>query len=87
MRRLEGGHMLLDTPVPSFDHERNSWSRVIRKEAWSFCRTIAGVRLCWELEEPKGHKGAVDLTALGRVGVVLHHRAQARGACGGRFQY
>ena len=23
----------------------------------SFCRTIPGVRLCWELEEPKGPKG------------------------------
>ena len=28
-----------------------------RKEAWSFYRTISGVRLCWELEEPKGPKG------------------------------
>ena len=27
---------------------------VIRKEAWPFCRTISGVRLCWDLEEPKG---------------------------------
>ena len=27
---------------------------VIRKEAWSFYRTISGVRLCWELEEPEG---------------------------------
>ena len=27
---------------------------VIRKEAWSFYRTISGDRLCWELEEPKG---------------------------------
>ena len=24
------------------------------KEAWPFYRTISGVRLCWELEEPKG---------------------------------
>jgi len=30
---------------------------VIRKEAWTFYRTISGVRLCWELEEPKGPKG------------------------------
>ena len=30
---------------------------VIRKEAWSFYRTISGVRLCWELEEPEGPKG------------------------------
>ena len=27
---------------------------VIRKEAWPFCRTISGVRPCWELEEPEG---------------------------------
>jgi len=27
---------------------------VIRKESWPFHRTIAGVRLCWELEEPQG---------------------------------
>jgi len=31
---------------------------VIRKEAWSFYRTISGVRLCWELEEPKGPNGS-----------------------------
>ena len=30
---------------------------VIRKEAWWFYRTISGVRLCWELEEPKGPRG------------------------------
>jgi len=30
---------------------------VIRKEAWPFYRTISGVRLCWELEKPKGPKG------------------------------
>ena len=30
---------------------------VIRNEAWSFYRTISGVRLCEELEEPKGPKG------------------------------
>jgi len=29
---------------------------VIRKEAWPFYRTISGVRLFWELEEPKGPK-------------------------------
>ena len=27
---------------------------VIRKEAWRFYRTSSGVRLCWELKEPKG---------------------------------
>ena len=30
---------------------------MIRREAWLFCRTSSGVRLCWELEEPKGPKG------------------------------
>ena len=35
------------------------WPDVIRKKAWPFCRTISGVRLCWELEEPKGPKGRV----------------------------
>ena len=30
---------------------------VIRKDAWPFYRTSPGVRLCWELEEPKGPKG------------------------------
>ena len=32
---------------------------VIRKEAWPFYRTCSGVRLYWELEEPKGPKGEV----------------------------
>ena len=32
---------------------------VIRKEAWPFYRTSSGVRLCWELEEPKGPKGCL----------------------------
>jgi hypothetical protein len=31
------------------------------KEAWPFYRTIPGVRLCWELEEPKGPKGPLAL--------------------------
>ena len=29
------------------------------EEAWSFYITISGVRLCWELEEPKGPKGVL----------------------------
>ena len=41
---------------------------VIRKEAWSFYRTISGVRLSWELEEPKGPKGS---SQLWRVGALL----------------
>ena len=31
---------------------------VIRKEAWSFYRTISGVCLCCQLEEPEGPKGS-----------------------------
>ena len=43
---------------------------MIRKEAWSFYRTSSGVRLCWELEEPKGcltrvvGAGRFDLVAV-----------------------
>ena len=33
---------------------------MIRKEAWSFYITSYGVRLCWELEEPKGPKALQD---------------------------
>ena len=40
---------------------------MIREEAWPFHRTISGVRLCWELEEPKGPKGQ----ALMRRGTLL----------------
>ena len=47
---------------------------VIRKEAWPFYRTISGVRLCWELEEPKGPKGpSAPISAgfvLGQVNLV-----------------
>ena len=38
---------------------------VIRKEAWPFYRTSSGVRLCWELEEPKGPKRGANLTSSG----------------------
>ena len=37
---------------------------MIRKEAWSFYRTSSGVRLCWELEEPKGPKKKVGQTSM-----------------------
>ena len=33
---------------------------VIRNDAWPFYRTISGVCLCWELEEPKGPQGSRD---------------------------
>ena len=38
----------------SWQKRRGGGADVIRKEAWPFYRTISGVRLCWELEEPKG---------------------------------
>ena len=37
---------------------------MVRKEAWPFYRTISGVRLCWELEEPQeptGTRGSQNL--------------------------
>ena len=40
---------------------------MIRKEAWSFYRTISGVRLSWELEEPKGPR-ARPARASGTLG-------------------
>ena len=36
------------------------WLDVIPREAWSFCSTSSSVRLCWELEEPKGPKGSQE---------------------------
>ena len=41
---------------------------VIRKQAWPFYRTISGVRLCWELEEPEGPKDS------NLVAVLTWHR-------------
>ena len=40
---------------------------MIRKEACSFYRTISGVRLCWELEEPKGRKGPASGKGAGQA--------------------
>ena len=37
---------------------------VIRKEAWPFYRTISGVRLCWDLEEPEEPEGFSDLQGM-----------------------
>ena len=57
---------------------------MIQKEAWSFYRTISGVRLCWELEKPEGSKG-VRLNDLEggptqRAGGVLAYSSQ-NGEC------
>jgi len=40
---------------------------VIRKEAWPFYRTSSGVRLWWELKEPKGPKGPTGLGQTGQI--------------------
>ena len=50
-------HPFEDTLEPAAAILCSGGPDVIRKEAWSFYRTISGVRLCWELEEPKGPKG------------------------------
>ena len=73
---------------------------VIRAEAWSLYRTISGVRLCWELEEPKGptrlspvHEGMYRGASLIRnphppLGSTLvpRHRATV-GSYGGAVSY
>jgi len=49
---------------------RDTLYDVIRKEAWSFYKTIFDVRLCWELEEPEGPKKRPTCTPdcqLGRL--------------------
>ena len=48
-RRARPGTVLTDRRTGGLD--------VIRKDARSFHRTSSGVRLCWELEEPKGPTG------------------------------
>ena len=51
----------------------------IRKEAWPFYRTSSGVRLCWELEEPKGPKGMGRMAAvLASIKERLHKRGRLR---------
>ena len=55
-RALAGSSAILCTGGPD----------VIQKEAWSFYKTSSGVRLCWELEEPKGPNGAGDANASHR---------------------
>ena len=52
---------------------------MIRKEAWPFYRTISGVRLCWELEVPKGPKGFQKAEIQGCIDTKItsihtHHR-------------
>ena len=51
---------------------------VIRKEAWSFYRTISGVRLCWELEEPQGPKTPAPKRLSTSIGDPRKNEAMAR---------
>ena len=63
------------------DPLRRGGLNVIRKEAWLFCRTSPGVRLCWELEEPRRPKKAVSCSLAlvhsrnPQCGVV-HHKGE-----------
>ena len=69
----------LENARPAFLNPR----RLIRKEAWPFYRTILGVRLRWELEEPKGPKGlSGDTTPCRMAGVTLQGRTGVRSTCG-----
>ena len=54
---------------------------MIRKEAWPFYRTISGVRLGWELEEPKGPTGPILATTPGerREALQCSHREDCYG--------
>ena len=57
-------------------------SDVIRKEAWSFYRTISGVRLYWGLEEPKGPKSSLEVSLFARRHCQGHGGSDASpGAC------
>jgi len=49
---LKRAHLKTDGPA-SLQAGPDPLHDTIRKEAWSFYRTISGVRLSWELEEPK----------------------------------
>jgi len=53
----DGVGLIQNTKAPPKRSSAPGGLNVIRKEAWLFCRTSSGVRLCWELEEPKGPKG------------------------------
>ena len=60
-RRRPNSHPFEDYPSAGSAAILCTWGPdVIRKEAWSFYRTSSGVRLCWELEEPKGPKGILQ---------------------------
>ena len=55
--RIANSHPFEDTLSPVAAILCTGRPDVIRKEAWSFYRTISGIHLCWELEEPDGPKG------------------------------
>ena len=56
---------------------------VIRKEAWSFYRSNSGVRLCLELEEPKGPKGGMHWTIVSHLPPSLPHPLPLASRCRG----
>ena len=59
---------------------------MISEEAWSFYRTSSGVRLCWELEKPKGPEGTGQRLYRGtlRAHVATLKVAQGQISPGGR---
>ena len=60
---------------------------MIRKEAWPFYRTSSGVRLCWELEEPKGPNGYLLVVVVALVEVRKPHGAILCSGGDGQCQY
>ena len=61
--------------------------QVIRKEAWPFYRTSSGVRLCWELEEPKGLEEDFLNNLTLRGPPAGRRRLSARWPCAGSTGY
>ena len=60
------------------------WVNVIRKEAWLFCRSSSGVRLCWELEEPSGEKGADEFDVWLGILILMGISHNGNGTCQSR---
>ena len=69
---LMGEVPLLPPEAGSSSHESTGGVDVIQKEAWSFYRTLSGVRLCWELEEPQGPKETRSSRPSSRLGILPH---------------
>ena len=57
---------------------------MIRKEAWSFYKTISCVRLCWELGKPTGPEGLqlrVPSPEQNEIGNLLPRNQRQRRTC------